>query len=117
MIENLEKWREFAHAGGHRIANAMMVSKGITVFAQTDMFNEDIRKWTLQTTYLKTWANYKTFFHQAHCDQRIAVTTAGKGGYTAAVHKIYSVPPPHPEEYHEAIDIINTIVKGIQMHS
>ena len=46
-----------------------------------------------------------------------AVTTAEKGGYTAALHNIYSGPPPPPEEHHEAINQINTIVQGINKQS
>ena len=42
------------------------------------------------------------------------VTTAGKGGYTVAVHNIYSTPPPQPEEHHDAIDSPKTVVQGIQ---
>ena len=38
-------------------------------------------------------------------------------GYTVEVQKFYGVPPPSPEKHHEAIDHINTIVQGIQMHS
>ena len=45
------------------------------------------------------------------------MTTAGEGGYTAAVQKIYGVPPPPPEEHHEAIDNLNNIDKGMQTHS
>ena len=81
------------------------------------MFNKDIREWRLQTNNLKTWSNYKTFFHRAHNEQRRAVTTTGKGGYTAAVQKLYDVPPPPPEENHGEIDNLNTIVQGIQTQS
>ena len=94
-----------------------MVSKGITLLAQTAMFNEDIRYWRLQTNNQKTWAHFKILFHQAHFDQRKAVTTAGKGGYTVAVQNIYSVPLPPPEEHYEAIDNLHTISQGMHTHS
>ena len=68
------------------------------------MFNKNTRDWIRQTTYQNTWANYKTFFHQDHCDQRREVTTAGKGGYTAEAHKNYGVPPPPIEEHNKVID-------------
>ena len=35
IIKQLEKGREFAQAGGQKISNAMMISKGITLLAQT----------------------------------------------------------------------------------
>ena len=93
----------------------MMVSKGITLLAHTEIFNDDIREWQRQATENKTWKKFRIFFHQEYCKKRKAVTTAGKGGYTAVVHNIYGVPPPPPEEHHEAIDHIAKIVQGMQM--
>ena len=43
-----------------------------------------------------------------------ALTTAGKGGYIAAVHNIYVVPPPPPEYDHKPIESINKIVQGMK---
>ena len=43
LIEQLEKGRELAQEGGQMISDAMMVSKGITLLKQTELFNEDIR--------------------------------------------------------------------------
>ena len=45
LIEHLEKGRQFAHAGGKTIAEAMMVSKGITFMEQTVTFNHKIPEW------------------------------------------------------------------------
>ena len=94
-----------------------MVSKGIALLEQTDMFNKDIRYWGILSTNQDTWANYKTFSHQTHCKQRRAVITTWKGGYTKVVQNIYGVPLSHPEENHEVIDNLNTIVQGIQTQS
>ena len=55
LIKKLEKGREFEQAGGKMVSNAIMVSKGITLLLQTDMFNKYIREWIHQTTDLKTW--------------------------------------------------------------
>ena len=99
------------------IADAMIVSKGITLLEHTAMFNKDIREWRNQTTYKKTWAHFNIFFHRSHREQRKAVKTAGKGGYNTAVQNIYGVPPPTPEEHHEEINHINTIVQGTQAQS
>ena len=57
--------------------------------------------------------NKKLFFHRAHQEQKRAAKTAGKGGYTATVQKIYSATPPSLEEYHEVIEYIQTIVQGM----
>ena len=43
LIEQLEKGREFTRSGGHSIADAVMVFKGIKLLTQTAMLNEDIR--------------------------------------------------------------------------
>ena len=94
-----------------------MVSKGITIFPHTAMFNKYIRDWRRQTTNQNTWATYKTFFRRSHCEQRRAVTTAGKGGYTAAVQNVYGVTPLPLEEHQEVIDNLNTIFQGMQTHS
>ena len=51
-------------------------------------FDKDIWDWHQQYANLKTWANFKTLFHRAHQEQRRVVTTAGEGGYTAAVQNI-----------------------------
>ena len=45
LIKKLEWGREFSHAAGHTIVNKMMVSKGITLLAQTATFNKDIIGW------------------------------------------------------------------------
>ena len=50
LIQHLERGRHFERAGGQKISDAMMLSKGITVLAHTAMFNEDFREWIGQTT-------------------------------------------------------------------
>ena len=114
LIEQLEKGRECTTAGGQKISNAMMMSKVITLLAQTGIFNVDIREWRQQSADLKMWATYKLYLHQAHQEQKIAVTTAGKGRYTATVQNINGAPPPYPEEHHEVIKYIQKIVQGMQ---
>ena len=42
LIENLEKDREFAKAVGQKIFDAMMMSRGIILLEQTEIFNDDI---------------------------------------------------------------------------
>ena len=95
----------------------MMLSKGITLLAQAAMFNEEIRERRSQTTDHKTWTNFRSFFHRAHHENRKAVTTEGKRGYTTVVQNIFGVPPNSPEENHKAIDYISNIVQGMQMQS
>ena len=51
--------------------------------------------------------------HQAHREQKRAVTTTGKGGYTATVQKIYGSPLPSPEEHNKVIEDIPKIVQGM----
>ena len=85
LIEQLEKGRELSHAGRNKITNNMMVYLGITLWAQSYTFNEDIQEWRRQITDLKTWAESKTFLCRAHQEQKRAATTAGKGGYTSEV--------------------------------
>ena len=61
LIKQLENGRGFARSGGQTISNDMMMSKGITLLAQTRIFNADIREWIRQSANLKTWAKYKSF--------------------------------------------------------
>ena len=42
IIEQLEKGREFARAGGQTIPDSMMMSKIFTLLAQTGIFNDNI---------------------------------------------------------------------------
>ena len=53
MIEQFNNGKEFARAGGQTIADAIMVSKGITLLSQTTTFNKDIRECIRQITELK----------------------------------------------------------------
>ena len=62
LINKLERGVEFARSGGQTISGAMVVSKNITLLKMMPMFNNDIREYRLQTTYLKIWSNYKTLF-------------------------------------------------------
>ena len=65
-----------------------MTSKGITLLSQTRIFNDDIIERRRKSADLKTWEKYKLFFYQSHREQERAVTTAGKGGYTATVKNL-----------------------------
>ena len=62
LIEQSEKGIEFAQAGGKKISDAMMVSKGNTLLEQTVLFNEDISDWRRQTADQKIWAHFEFFF-------------------------------------------------------
>ena len=97
LIEQLEKGREFVRSGGQEISDSVMMSKGINLMAQTGFFNDDIIEWRRQSANLKTWEKYKLFSHQSHPEKTIAVTSTGKGGYTATVQNIYGKPPPSSE--------------------
>ena len=66
----------------------MMIYKCITLLEHTATFNKDIREWRQQTTNLKTWVMFNKFLHQYYREQRIVVTTAGKGVYTVSVQNI-----------------------------
>ena len=92
----------------------MMMSKVITLLEQAVNSNDDIREWIRQSAGLKTWKKYKLFLHQEHREYKRDVTTAGKGGYTATVKKIYGAPPPSPEDHHEVIEDIKKIVQVIR---
>ena len=87
-----------------------MMSKRITLLAQTGIFNNDICEWRQKNTDKKAWEKYKLLFQRSHQEPRIAATAEGKGGYTVTAQKIYGAPPTPPEEHHEAIDYIQTIL-------
>ena len=63
LTKKLKKGRGFTRAGGKNIANAMMVSKGITLLEHMEIFNDYIREQRRQTTDLNTWSTLKTFSH------------------------------------------------------
>ena len=66
FINQLKKGWDFSRAGGQKIADVMMVSKGINLLAQKDTFKEEIWEWRRQSTEIKTWVVFKNFFHRAH---------------------------------------------------
>ena len=43
LIKHLKEGREYAISGGQKITNNMMVTKGITLLAQTVIFNDHIK--------------------------------------------------------------------------
>ena len=78
------------------ISDAIMVSKWVILLAHTAVFNNNIREWGRQTTDHKMGSHYKLFFQRSHQEQRRALTTSVKGGYTSAMKNIYDVPSPPP---------------------
>ena len=62
LMKQLEKGRQFTQSGGQTLADAMMASKGITLMAQTAIFNENIREWQRQSTEQNTWENSRYSF-------------------------------------------------------
>ena len=66
LIEQLEKGQEFAISVGQTITNAMIVSKGITLLAQTVTFNEDNREWQQQSAKINAWIGFNLFSSRAH---------------------------------------------------
>ena len=78
--------------------------------SQTEHFINSISKWKRQSADLKTWAISP---HRANQEHKKAVTTTGKGGYTVTVQNTYGEPPTSPEDHHEAIEDIQTIVQGM----
>ena len=93
----------------------MMVSKGINILSQTEIFNDNIRGVAMSSHRPEDMGKFSIFFHQYRHEQRKAVTTTGKGGYTMAVQNIHGIPSIPIEEHHEAIDHISPIVQGMQM--
>ena len=55
LIDKLKKERKFMQEWAQTIVDTMMVSKGITLMAQTEIFNKDIRECQRQATDQKTW--------------------------------------------------------------
>ena len=100
-----------------KISDAMMMSKRITILEQMRFFNDNIQEWRRQTTDQKMSAQYNLFFYREYLEYIIAVTTAVRLVYTAAVQNIYGVLPPPSEEYHEVIEDIKNIVQGMQTQS
>ena len=84
-----EDGRDFAFAGGQTLTEPMMISKGITLLANTAVFNDDIKEWNRLPTNQKTWNNFKQHFQRAHRELRKQVTTAGQGGYNATINAIF----------------------------
>ena len=78
------------------------------------MFNQDIQDWQRLPVAQRTWQHFQTFFQQSHKELRKTVTTAGQGGYNAAVNNMYGsvIHQAFPQKQ-EATDNLGQIIQGI----
>jgi len=121
LTNQLEKGRAFAQMGLQTISENMMVTKGITLLANTAVFNDDIKQWRRTPDNEKTWEKFKSYFHRAHKERRKAITTAGQGGYNAKANSIYGVPTTEEHEaqldlQERAAESLETISDGLSTH-
>ena len=94
LIEQLLKGQDFARPKGEPIADAMMVSKDITLLSETTIFNDDIQKRRWQPADLNTWPELK--------------------GFSPFSPKLFGkLPPSPPEEHNAAIGSLHAITQVI----
>ena len=58
--------QNFAQDGKQYITDAMIISKGITIWNNTVVFPNDTKEWNRKLENSKTWAKFKTHFFHAH---------------------------------------------------
>ena len=89
LVEQLEHGRFFAAAGHQQLHDHKLITKGVTLLANTSSLNQDIQEWQRLPVAQKTWQHFQTFFQQAHKDLRKTIITVGQGDYIAAVNTVY----------------------------
>ena len=77
LIFQLEDGWDFTRVGNQIIENSKLVSKGITLLANTAVYHEGIREWRHKLAVNKTWDNFKMHFQHEHQELRKAVMTKG----------------------------------------
>ena len=84
LIDHLKKGQEFEIAGGRKLPIQWYCRKGSPFWRKIATFNKAIWEWHQESADINTWENSKTISHITHQEQKRAVTTAGKEGYTAS---------------------------------
>ena len=104
----------FALAGYQPLYDHKLISKGVTLLADTAIFNQNIQDWQRLPVAQKIWQHFQTSFQQAQKELRKTVTTAGQGGYNAAVNNVYGsvIHQAFPQEQ-DATDNLGQIIQAI----
>jgi hypothetical protein len=118
LTKQLEDGRSFAHIGQQIITEKMMISKGITLLRQTEVFHDDIKEWNRMKDDAKTWDSFKLHFHRAHQERRKTITTAGQQGYNGAANTVYGNVPneEHLAMQQAASEALDSISDGLSSH-
>ena len=85
IFQQLKDGQDFAKAGEETISDGQLVRWGYTIIHNTQLFNNDCKKWRQLPANTRTWEKFVTFFTAADDDRRKSTTSPSTTGdvYTA----------------------------------
>ena len=104
LIKLIEDGQDYAEDGGQPYTTKHLLCIAYTLVFQTGLYFEECKQWNNCLATEKTWANFKTQFHNAQrllCDQLCTTKQAGFHS-NHPNHKTTTETPP-PAEYREPL--------------
>ena len=104
LIEQIEDGQDYTEDGGQPYTNEQLLHIAYTLVFKTGLYFEECKQWNNCPATEKTWANFKTQFHNAQCllcDQ--LHTTKQAGFHSNHANHTPTTETQLPAEYCEAL--------------
>ena len=104
LIKQLEDGQDYAEDGGQPYTTEQLLCIAYTLIFKTGLYFEECKQWNNRPATEKTWANFKTQFHNAQRLLRDQLHATKQAGFHSnhANHTPTTKTQP-PAEYHEAL--------------
>ena len=104
LIKQIEDGQDYAEDGGQPYTTEQLLHIAYTLVFKTGLYFEECKQWNNCPATEKTWANFKTQFHNAQCLLHDQLCSTKQAGFHSnhANHKPTTETQP-PAEYHEAL--------------
>ena len=104
LIKQIEDGQDYAEDGGQPYTTEQLLCIAYTLIFKTGLYFEECKQWNNCPATEKTWANFKTQFHNAQHLLRDQLCTTKQAGFHSnhANHKTTTKTQP-PAEYCEAL--------------
>ena len=104
LIKQIEDGQDYTEDGGQPYTTEQLLCIAYTLVFKTGLYFEECKQWNNHPATEKTWANFKTQFHNAECLLRDQLCTTKQAGFHSnhANHKT-TTETQLPAEYCEAL--------------
>ena len=104
LIKQIEDGQDYAEDGGQPYTTEQLLCIAYTLVFKTGLYFKECKQWNNCPAPEKTWANFKTQFHNAQCLPCDQLRTTKQTGFHSnhANHKTTTETQP-PAEYREAL--------------